>query len=500
MTAGTTYLELSEAGGGSHKFYEVTVAGTDVTISYGRIGEPGTVRSTSYPDAGKAVKAAEKKIGEKVRKGYAPAVKGVRQRRPVTRRQITSTRSTARQAPVLWRFSSGAAAFGIFIGEDTAWVGNERGDVFTLTLDGQVTGRFGLPDGVKCIVADDYWIYAGCDDGRVYDLGGKVPRVAYEIASDVDIYWLDIHDGVLGVSDQQGRVTTVDHEDEFQWARPSGGSSGWMVRCAPEGVFHGHTGGVTHYTSRTGDPVWHTNTAGAVLFGWQERASVYAGTSNGWVHRLDKATGAETARYHCDAPVFSCATSPDGAYVFAGDNHSSVYCFAADGTRLWKLGTGCGSAYSMQYRDDRLYLVTTDGSLVCVDASPAAVHAAEQGQLPPRADIKADGWQRVEATDEVETVAEVTLTSMPMSSGGLTGVGLGGTGLGGTGLGGIVVECVQQGGRLRVHVVSEGYDRTRAVQFPKGIRVPGARYLVSEIHSSATGGFYRTRGEIRRLR
>jgi hypothetical protein len=28
----------------------------------------------------------------------------------------------------------------------------------------------------ECIVADDGWIYAGCDDGNVYDLSGKVPR------------------------------------------------------------------------------------------------------------------------------------------------------------------------------------------------------------------------------------------------------------------------------------------------------------------------------------
>ncbi|MEU9134233.1 WGR domain-containing protein, partial [Kitasatospora sp. NPDC048540] len=214
-----TYLELSEEGGGAHKFYEVRQSGAELTITYGRIGEPGQARTTAFPTAEKAAATAAKKLGEKVRKGYAPAVRGVRQRRAVTRRQIVSTRSTARQAPVLWRFRSGADAFGIFIGEEHAWVGNQAGDVYTLTHDGEVTGRFGLPDGVKCIVADDYWIYAGCDDGRVYDLGGKVPRVAYEIAADVDIYWLDIHDGVLGVADARGGITTVDHEDEFQWRR-----------------------------------------------------------------------------------------------------------------------------------------------------------------------------------------------------------------------------------------------------------------------------------------
>lgn len=232
-------------------------------------------------------------------------------------RQITSTRSTATQAPLLWRFRSGSPAFGVYVGEEHAWVGNEQGDVYTLTTDGRVTGRFGLPDGVKCIVADDWWIYAGCDDGKVYDLGGKVPRVAYEIAQDVDIYWLDIHDGVLGVADERGGLTTVDHEDEFQWRRNAQGSSGWMVRCDAESVYHGWSAGVARYAKRGGDQLWHTRTKGSVLFGWQERDEVFAGTSQGWVHRLRKADGSEAAAYKCDAAVFSCAASPDGEFVFA---------------------------------------------------------------------------------------------------------------------------------------------------------------------------------------
>ncbi|WP_354641054.1 WGR domain-containing protein [Kitasatospora camelliae] len=472
-----TYLELSEETGSAHKFYEVRLAGTDLTITYGRIGEGGQARSTSYPTPEKAAAAAAKKVGEKVRKGYAPAVRGVRQPRAVTRRAIASTRSTARQAPVLWRFRSGAAAFGIFVGEEHAWVGNERGDIYTLTHDGEVTGRYALPDGVKCIVADDWWIYAGCDNGKVYDLGGKVPRVAYEIAEDVDIYWLDIHDGVLGVADERGGLTTVDHEDEFQWRRKADGREGWMVRCDADGVYHGHTRGVSRYAARGGEQLWHTRTEGEVLFGWQERDEVFAGTSRGWVHRLAKTDGSERARYRCDAAVFSCAASPDGQYVFAGDNHSSVYCFAADGTRLWKLGTGCGSAYSMQYRDGRLYIVTTDGSLACLDAGATAVRAAQDGQLPRAAEVDAAGWEPVAAGGELETVAAGTVVAGA----------------------GVEVECVQEGARLRVRVVSQGYDAARRVQFPKDIRVAGARYLVAEVLESGTGGFYRARGEIKRL-
>lgn len=481
-TASSTYLELSEEGGGSHKFYEVVCDGTEVTVTFGRIGEPGQTRTTAYATTQKAQAEAAKKIGAKVRKGYAPAVRGMRKRRPVTRREIVSRRSTAEQAPMLWRFRSGAAAFGIFVDDDRVWVGNQAGDVFTLAHGGEVLGRFGLPEGVKCIVADDFWIYAGCDDGRVYDLSGKVPHVAYEIAEDVDIFWLDIHDGVLGVSDANGGVTTVDHEDEFQWRRSGNGTHAWMVRCDDDGVYHGDSYGVAMYGARDGAPRWTTPTQGTVLFGWQEPDEVFAGTSQGWVHRLAKADGSERARYRCDAAVFSCATSPDGRYVFAGDNHSSVYCFTADGTRLWKLATGCGSAYSMQYRDERLYLVTTDGSLACIDAGETAVREARAGRLPVTADIKATGWERVVPAQAVEAV-EVSVDAAVSGASG-----------------GIVVECYQQGARTRIRVLSPGYDPTWHVQFPKDIRTPGARYLVTELHPAARGGFYRTRGDIRRLR
>ncbi|WDZ85064.1 WGR domain-containing protein [Micromonospora cathayae] len=472
MSQETTYLELSEVDGGAHKFYEVVVDGSELTVRYGRIGEQGQVKSSSFADQAKARAAAAKKIGEKVRKGYAPAVRGVRQRRPVSRRQIVSTRSTARTAPVLWRYDSGAPAFGIFVDGQHCMIGNERGVITTLGHDAQVLGQVRLPDGVKCIVADDAWIYAGCDDGNVYDLSGKVPRVAYAIAPDIDIYWLDIHDGVLGVSDAGGGISAVDHEDEFLWRRPGRGSSAWMVRCDDDGIYHGHSQGVTGYDWRTGQERWHSRT-GAVLFGWQEGDHVFAGTATREVVRLSKRGRAEQS-FRCDAPVFSCATAPDGRYVFAGDSHSSIYCFDRAGNRLWKLGTGCGSAYSMQYHDERLYVVTTGGYLACVDASEAAVRAAEAGSVPQVVDVKAP---REAPAPVSSTVVEVVRHVD----------------------GGVVVQCVEERGRLRVQVVSDGYRPDWSVQFPKGIREPGARYLVTEVRESGRGGFYRAYGDIRRL-
>jgi predicted DNA-binding WGR domain protein len=468
----TTYLELSQDTGSAHKFYEVTVAGNEMSVRYGRIGDAGQTKTTTYADAAKALADAAKKIGEKVRKGYAPAVAGQRAPRSVTRRVIVSSRSTAKTAPVLWKYRSGAPAFGIFIDDDVCMVGNERGTITTLRHDATVERQFQLPEGVKCIVADDGWIYAGCDDGNVYDLSGKVPRLAYAIAPDIDIYWLDIHDGVLGVSDAKGGVCTIDHEDEFLWKRQGRGASGWMVRCDATAVHHGHSKGVTSYDWRTGQELWHQDTRGAVLFGWQERDSLYAGMSSNSVLEFGK-NGRPGVTYRCDDTVFSCAAAPDGRYVFAGDHRSSVYCFDADGRRLWKLGTGCGSAYSMQYHDERLYIVTTDGSLACIDASEAAVRAAEQGVVPEYVDVKAPRMDAVAPSTTVEIASDSS--------------------------GGVVVECIEEGGRLRIRVVSPGYHRDWQVQFPKGIREPQARYVVTEVREATRGGFYRTRGEIRRL-
>lgn len=245
MSQETTYLELSEVDS-AHKFYEVIVDNATLTVRYGRIGDQGQIKASAYPDNARARAAAAKKIGGKVRKGYAPAVPGVRQKRTVSRRQIVSTRLTAHTAPVLWRYDSGAPAFGIFVDGQHCMVGNEHGVITTLDHDAQVRSQVRLPDGVKCIVADDAWIYAGCDDGNVYDLSGKVPR---------------------------------------------------------------------------------------------------------------------------------------------------------------KLGTGCGSAYSMQYHDDRLYVVTTGGHLACIDASEPAIRAAQAGNVPEVRDVKAP---RQTPQPVQPTVVEVT--------------------------------------------------------------------------------------------
>jgi predicted DNA-binding WGR domain protein len=481
MAADVTYLELSEAN--AHKFYEVTLDGTKVTIRYGRIGDPGQSSSSTYPTEDKARAEAGKKVQEKLKKGYARATPGGRAKRAVTSRSamVAQTAAAGRKGgaaakgvPLLWRFESGASALGIYIDRELCWVGNQAGDVLALGHDGRVHQRYKLPDGVKCLVADGAFRYAGCDDGKVYDLSGKVPRVAYEIADGVDIYWLDVFDGVLAVSDALGNVVVVNHEDESQWAKKSRGDKGWMVRCDELGVYHGHSGGVTMYDWEDGAELWTRPTDGWIGFGWQEESTVFASTANGKVHRFSKKGDVQQV-YVCDAFLCSCATAEGGKYVFAGGTHGDLYCFAADGTRLWKLSSGCGTAQSMQYLDGKLYFVTHLGFLGCADVSEAAIAAAERGVVPDAISIGAPA-----AAPAPVPAAAAALESARASDG-------------------VVVECFRDGGKLRMRVVSEGYRSDWNCQFPKDVREEGARYVVDRVIASSRGGFYRAIGDVRRL-
>lgn len=62
MAEEKTYLELSQTEGSSHKFYEVIVNDTQVTIRYGRIGDSGQTQTKTYPTPEKAKADATKKI------------------------------------------------------------------------------------------------------------------------------------------------------------------------------------------------------------------------------------------------------------------------------------------------------------------------------------------------------------------------------------------------------------------------------------------------------
>jgi len=65
--------------------------------------------------------------------------------------------------------------------------------------------------------------------------------------------------------------------------------------------------------------------------------------------------------------------------------------------------------------------------------------------------------------------------------------------------GAIVVKCERGGGKLRVRSMSEGYDASFNIQFPRSLREEGVTYVVEKLVPSADGTFYRAQGAIKRL-
>jgi Ca-activated chloride channel family protein len=65
--------------------------------------------------------------------------------------------------------------------------------------------------------------------------------------------------------------------------------------------------------------------------------------------------------------------------------------------------------------------------------------------------------------------------------------------------GGIELKCEKEGGKLRIKVISDGFDNSKNVQFPRAIREEGVSYLVDQVVLSADGSFYRVQGDIRRF-
>jgi Ca-activated chloride channel homolog len=64
---------------------------------------------------------------------------------------------------------------------------------------------------------------------------------------------------------------------------------------------------------------------------------------------------------------------------------------------------------------------------------------------------------------------------------------------------GIELQCIREGGKLRVKVLSDRHDPAKNVQFPRAIRAEGARYVVTGLEPSNDGSFYRVQGPITRL-
>jgi hypothetical protein len=108
------------------------------------------------------------------------------------------------------------------------------------------------------------------------------------------------------------------------------------------------------------------------------------------------------------------------------------------------------------------------------DKSAQAIASAQEGNIPQAKVIKAPNQKGIAPSAELMLAAPADTQ-------------------------GVIVECYREGSQLRIRAVSPGYNPNWKVQFPRDIRTEGDRYLVAELRESASGGFYRAFGDIKKL-
>jgi len=62
--------DSSRASGQAEKFWEITVAGSEIRVRFGKVGANGQTTLKSFPDAAAASREVEKLVKEKMKKGY----------------------------------------------------------------------------------------------------------------------------------------------------------------------------------------------------------------------------------------------------------------------------------------------------------------------------------------------------------------------------------------------------------------------------------------------
>lgn len=376
------------------------------------------------------------------------------------------------QAPMQWKANTSRISYGIYVDDDHCIVGDDNGEVVDFNLSGKAQRRFQLPEGVKCVTRDGEFIYAGCNDGGLYDLTHGEPRLMSMVESFKSVYWIDVRDGIICASDVEGKLALVNYEGEVIWKRSAKGNSGWMARIDGNSVYHGHSKGVDVYAISDGRKIWSRKLED-IMFGVQNKDFIFAAAGDG-IHKLDKKTGKTIKVY--DSSGCPSNEVGDGLVFATGSGENSIICHdEKTGKVVYMLKIPTSLPMSMHYHNMRLYCVGSETQVI--DLSADAIKKAKAGKPnKPKVMTVGDDVEVIQPMKTLETVTEAT-----------------------AGDGGVLVECIKEGSKLRIHPVSAGYNSDWNCQFPRDIRRAGARYWVEKL-IKAPGKFYRTYGTIKEIR
>ncbi|GAB4214840.1 MAG: WGR domain-containing protein [Synechococcales cyanobacterium] len=397
------------------------------------------------------------------------------------------TTPAANPLPTHWRYtppnprgSWHVPAWALWVDDRGCWRGDRDGLIVACTHDGELNHQHQLSKLVRCLTGgDNTHLYASCDDGEIYDLTGKLPQAIYNARNDLTLYSvmlqaLMLHNRSLLVLDIFGVLTCVDLDGQVQWQQPTHHWRGWWLRADDHAIYVGHSQGVTCHAWKNGSVVWHQETD-PVLCGDLSEDHLWVGTSGGSLHRLNKACDPKTQQTDLqtlatgDGAVYACALVASEGILLAADYQGHLSGMSVTGDHRWTHPTDCGAILTMQVWGDRLYAATTHGTLACFTLSSLLAQSAVPASPQPLA-------------SHSPLAAPRSTPYTPHASSHTTS--------------GIVVQCIKQGGKLKVYPCSPGYHAHWAVQFPSNLRQESAQYRVDGLTESKQGGFYRVVGHI----
>ncbi|MDX2096147.1 MAG: PQQ-binding-like beta-propeller repeat protein, partial [Leptolyngbyaceae cyanobacterium bins.59] len=269
-------------------------------------------------------------------------------------------------------------AWGLWVNAEGIWTGNRDGLILAYNHAGEPINQFQLPKNSRSLAESPQGLYAACDDGQIYDLSsGKLPQGVYNArTADPSIYWdyciqvLKVQGENIFILDIYSNLTCLTLHWDLLWQKKLESWQGWFLQADSQAVYIGHFQGVTCLDCQTGKLIWQQATPAPVLCGalWDDRLIV--GTSDGTLYVLQK-TGdlkAQTTSMQrfaqCEGAVYACTLTPSGHEVIAADNQAQIYRFSTKGDRT-QMDINCGAILNLTTWGDRLYGVTTDGTLAC---------------------------------------------------------------------------------------------------------------------------------------
>jgi predicted DNA-binding WGR domain protein len=504
----STRLTFKE--GTSDKFWQIDLSGANTTVTYGKSGSKGQSQTKNHGTPAKAKAFYDKSIAEKTKKGYAADKAAKRKtaddddvKAPAKRSRGAAKEPSEDEKeeeeeedadddddsdgdsddnggdqpvpPLRFELDLGGFGFGLYADAKVVVAGTESGVVVECSHSAtelKVLRKFQLGSGVKAIVKDGSFLYCGTLDGELIDLTQDAPRVMCKVEDFEDIYWIDVYEGCVAASSEQGDLVFVNGEGEILWrVNASDWSSGdasaaWACRVDATGVYLGHGAGVAKYALKDGKRLWVNTDVNQILFGVHTASSFFVTGEPEVTAKIDKKTGKTQQRYDSSSP--SCAVDEQGSTVVVANRGYD----AKNGKLIWHFADdGMGGA-SAALVGNKLFTIAD--RLLMFDVSPAAVKKANAGDPGKSKSGSATKQKAVAISNTVESTSDRSK--------------------------GVEVECVKDGSKLRIRAVSAGFDSALNVQFPRDLRVAGAHFMCDDLVPSKAGDFYRAVGAIRRLK